>query len=131
MYSDLNISVLIGKTIISIVNKDNQVLEFKTNDGETYVMFDEEQSYGNESRAYLEDIAGDLSDLLHKPILVAEERKNHDAPKVKNSDGEVDDWYKTLWTFYELATIKGSVTLRWYSTSSPYYAAAVNFRKIK
>lgn len=128
MKKECSISELLGKTLVSIENKDNKYLEFKTTDGETFAMFDENSSFGNDSGAELEDISGFLNDLLNHPILVAEERSS-DAPSLKKENGEVDDWYTTIWTFYELATIKGSVTLRWYCVASPYYAAKVNFLK--
>lgn len=94
-------------------------------------MYNKEGSYGNDAYAELEDISGSLNDLLHNPILVAEERTNKTAPKHKNDEGQDDDWYKTQWTFYELATIKGSVTLRWYCYASPYYSESVEFLQLK
>jgi len=126
MKKELKISELLGKTLVSIENKDNRQLKFTTSEGEEFLMFDENSSYGNDSYADIEDIAGSLSDLLNNPILVAEERTS----KAPSKDKEYSDWYTNCWTFYELATIKGSVTIRWYCSASPHYSAQVDFIRL-
>ena len=68
---------------------------------------------------FLEDITGDLNDLVGVPLLLAEER---------SEDGKCE--YGTcLWTFYEFRTVKGSVTVRWFGESNGYYSESVDFRK--
>jgi hypothetical protein len=64
---------------------------------------------------YIEDICGDLQDLLNNPILLAEK-------VYKENDEETESW-----TFYKLSTIKGSVSIRWYGSTSSEYSIAVNF----
>lgn len=62
---------------------------------------------------WIEDICGDLQDLVGEPLRMAEERSddNHaDEPM----DGGLA-WQ--TWTFYRLATIKGYVTIRWLGVS--------------
>ena len=109
------LSNLVGKTLIKIENLGNE-LRFHTSDAEVYMMLHNQDCCED---VYIEDIVGDLDDLLNSPILYAEERTNHD------SDYEGDG--SAMWTFYEFATNKGSVTIRWYGTSNGYYSVGVDF----
>lgn len=68
----------------------------------------------------VDDVIGDIADLVGEIVLVAEERINPDNAPIR----EDDDSY--TWTFYELATIKGSVTIRWYGSSNGYYSESVD-----
>jgi len=80
----------------------------------------------------LEDICGDIEDLIGTPILLAEEVINSDDDGLDRLDRKEgthinDSW---TWSFYKLSTIKGSVTLRWYGTSNGYYSETVDFVEI-
>ena len=63
----------------------------------------------------LEDVCGDLSDLVGTPILLAEEVYGDWGPLAKNAESYT-------WVFYKLSTIKGDVTLRWYGESNGNYS---------
>lgn len=69
-----------------------------------------------------------LEDLIGSPILLAEEATNSDADPEGVTPPEYRDESFT-WTFYKLATIKGSVTIRWYGSSNGCYSEGVDFEK--
>jgi len=74
---------------------------------------------------YIESIVGDLDDLVGAPILRASEDTNQECDR----EIRVQDDSHT-WTFYNLAIIKGHVTIRWYGTSNGYYSEEVDFVEI-
>lgn len=66
---------------------------------------------------YLNDIDGDLSDIVGEKILDAEER---------TEERTIDYRERERWTFYHIRTAKGCVVLRWYGSSNGYYSEAVD-----
>lgn len=72
----------------------------------------------------IEDISGDLDDLVGTPLLLVEEVNNYEPDDVVCSD---PDWHESeTWTYYRFRTIKGSVDIRWYGTSNGYYSESVD-----
>ena len=116
----VDVSVLKGKTLTKI-NSYYDELYFYTDDGEVYKMYHEQDCC---EKVFLYDICGDIEDILGEPLLMAEEVREEGEPL-----SEYDESY--TWTFYKFATIKGSVTLRWYGTSNGYYSETVDFIKIE
>lgn len=120
-----NVSKLIGKTLSKIDNTYDKII-FHTTDGESYKMYHEQdccESVG------VEDIIGDLNDLIDSPILSASEETNtHDYPVDISKPADPDDSF--TWTFYHLATIKGYVTIRWFGSSNGYYSESVDMVKL-
>lgn len=100
------------------ISDDKTMIHFITESGRYYKMYHQQDCC---EEVYLEDICGDIEDLLGSPILHA----------VESSQEKEEDWEHTTWTFYKLSTIKGSVTLRWYGTSNGYYSESVNFEEVK
>ena len=125
-YSDrVKIDSFIGLTFVEIINRQNQELIFVTDNGVKYKMFHEGDCC---ETVELNDICGDLDDLLNTPILKAEE-----VCSCENPEGiEIPEYQESFtWTFYKLATIKGYVDLRWYGESNGYYSESVEIEKIE
>jgi len=115
----MEVSLLIGKTLSSAkMNEDKDEIIFTTTEGENYKMYHSQDCCES---VLVEDIAGDLSNLIDTPILVANEISN---------TGDAGGYDTCTWTFYNFATIKGYVTIRWYGTSNGYYSETVDFEKI-
>lgn len=121
-------SDLTGKTISEIEGgSGGSVLSFHLSDGMEYRMSHEQEC--GESVA-IEDISGDLDDLIGSPVLNAEESSNSDVNPEgsgKQPDHEGDSF---TWTFYRIATIRGSVVIRWYGTSNGHYSERVDFTEV-
>jgi len=115
-YCDVN--VLTGKTLESLVDEGNELI-FKTTDGETYRMYHEQDCCES---VVLEDVVGDLQDLVGSVILVAEEVEGE-------SPADFEAYESYTWTFYKFATRKGYVDLRWLGESNGYYSESVSFIK--
>jgi len=126
-YDYVNISELVGKTLTAIETDDYEFILFKCEDGSEYKMFHSQDCCESVT---IEDIIGEFDDLIGNPILIAEERYGEPPERVPDENGYVYTPESETWTFYELATVKGSVTIRWYGTSNGYYSEEVNFAKV-
>lgn len=118
---------LLGKVLVSItVSDDKERVEFETADGDRFMMYHSQDCCEHVS---IEDISGDLNDLIGNPLLVAEESTSEEDPEGVNIEDSA--WRDSFtWTFYKLATIKGSVDIRWYGESNGFYSEGVDFEKI-
>lgn len=71
----------------------------------------------------VDDICGDVSDLVGAIVIHFEERTNsgdedsHDKPS--------EDAESFTWTFYDIQTTKGSVNIKWLGESNGYYSESV------
>lgn len=120
MYEYVEFNNLIGKGLNKIeINKQMDEIIFHCEDESKYKMYHVQDCCESVT---IEDICGDINDLIGSPIVVAEESTNNENPK---------EWAESFtWTFYKLATAKGYVTIRWYGESNGYYSESVNFEKI-
>lgn len=121
---DIDISVLKGKVITEIegLKKDENEVYIKTSDGSVYKMYHEQDCCES---VWIEDVCGDIEDLIGSPILIADECSNDDDFRLPESDESY------TWTFYKFATAKGYVDIRWYGTSNGYYSESVDFKQLK
>ena len=120
-YGHKSIQELLNKTITEIKPSDEQII-FTLSDGSKYKMYHEQDCCES---VWLEDTVGEYSDLLNSPILRAEEVHSDDKPPTTQYLDE-----SSTWTYYTLATIKGTVVLRWFGTSNGYYSESVDFKLI-
>jgi len=121
-------SQLKGKTLLSIECSEYQLV-FYCDTGEVFEMQHEQDCCES---VYIEDINGDLDDLIGTPILRAEENSNYQPTSIQDvkKTEDAQSYGSCTWTFYKLATIKGYVDIRWFGVSNGYYSEGVDFTKI-
>jgi hypothetical protein len=117
-----NVDVLKGKTLSKVSGTvgDGEIT-FVTTDGDRYRMYHEQDCCESVS---VEDIVGDLQDLVGSEILVAEEVDGE-------SPVDFEAYESHTWTFYKFATHKGYVDIRWLGSSNGYYSESVSFVKVQ
>ena len=115
----LDISILRRKTLKSIdVDQVRDEILFTTTKGEKYIMCHIQDCCEDVT---IEDITGDLDNLIGTPILYAKEISDEDPNAVPSG----------TYTFYKLATVKGWVDIRWYGESNGYYSESVDFARVR
>lgn len=118
-----SIEELVGRTLTEIDKKDDEII-FTCDDGARYKMYHSQDCCEN---VMFEDVIGDLGDLIGSTILSASEDSSEDTPEDISRDYEPES---QTWTFYNLSTIKGHVTIRWYGESNGCYSEGVDFVKL-
>ena len=116
-----------GQTLKSVdVNDEKDLMTFTLENGDKYALYHSQDCCESVS---IEDIVGDLQDLVGVPLLMADEASSTERPEGVAELEYHDD--SETWTFYKLATIKGYVTIRWYGSSNGYYSESVDFGKVR
>ena len=114
---------LLGKTLTAIKVELDEII-FTRDDGQRLRMYHPQDCCED---VRVEEVIGDINDLIGSTLLMAEEVKSEDEtppgipPKPLKNKGAT-----FTWTFYKFATIKGYVTIRWYGTSNGYYSEEVD-----
>lgn len=110
------LAALIGRTAVAVsgsVGDDVFRIEFECG---TVVQLVHHQSCCESVE--INDISGDVADLIGAPLVMSEEVTNQPDPYVPGES--------YTWTFYRFATVKGYVTLRWLGQSNGYYSESVS-----
>lgn len=115
-----SISLLLGCTLINVdgLHVGSEYVTLLSDCGGRWHMYHSQDCCESVS---IEDVVGDVEDLLGSPILLAEERKQE-----TNGDDDL-----CMWTFYTIATIKGTVDIRWMGTSNGYYSVGVSVEEMQ
>ncbi len=103
----------------TLVRATNDTVTFE-NDKVRYTLYHQDDCC--ESVYVVEDIIGDLEDLENLPLLISREDTNAEDPGTCQGESYT-------WTFYNFATYKGYVTIRFLGESNGYYSEEVYCRK--
>ena len=115
----VDMSELIGHTVREIKGGvGDEELIFVVENGDRFVMGHMQTCC---EEVTVEDICGDLSNLIGLPILMSEMVSDTESRTEKDKKAE-----RFLWTFCKVGTNRGCVTLRWYGESNGYYSVTVD-----
>ena len=107
---------MVGKTFTRVyggVGDGEMVFE---NDTERYVFTHDQDCCESVD---INDVVGDLEDLVGEPLLMAEEVSGYIGPEPEHADSYT-------YTFYKFATRRGYVDVRWLGESNGYYSESVD-----
>jgi hypothetical protein len=109
-------ALMLGKTFVRVTGSvDGDEMLFETATGERF-MFAHQQDCCETVR--INDIVGDLQDLVGEPLLISEEVKGATEP-------DEEHYESYTYTFYKFATRRGYVDVRWLGESNGYYSESV------
>lgn len=118
---------LVGHVFVKVTGKaGDETMQFVREDGAIFEFYHQQDCCEMVS---IDDVCGDLSDLVGSTILIAEAVSN--APFTEDMRKKSDKEESFTWTFYKFATAKGHVTVRWFGVSNGYYSEHVDFRQVK
>ena len=117
---------LIGKTLTKVEKIYGDGIIFTCEDGNKYKMYHAQDCCEDVN---IEDIVGDLQDLVGSPILKSEEISNYEPSSDEDikATKEAEECGSCTWTYYSFATIKGYVDIRWFGVSNGFYSESVDF----
>ncbi len=104
---------MLGLTMASVITFGDEMI-FTAETGETFKFLHNQDCCES---VYIDHQDGELSDLVGSPIVQAEEVSSDDTGFVDPDDRDAN------WTFYNFATVKGSVQIRWIGISENYSTA--------
>jgi hypothetical protein len=114
----MQFSDLRGSTLTDVQDRGSEIV-FTLDNGKKYQLFHQQDCCESVT---VEDISGDLKDLIGSPLTMAEETFSSENGK-PNAES-------FTWTYYKLATVQGYVTIRWYGSSNGYYSERVDFCEV-
>ena len=107
---------MLGKTFVQVTGSvGGDEMLFETADGERFLFAHQQDCCESVD---INDIVGDLQDLVGAPMLVAEEVSGATEP-------DEEHYESYTYTFYKFATRKGYVDVRWLGESNGYYSESV------
>ena len=112
---------MVGKTFTRVyggVGDGEMVFE---NDTERYVFTHDQNCCESVD---INDVVGDLEDLVGEPLLMAEEVSGYIGPEPEYADSYT-------YTFYKFATRRGYVDVRWLGESNGYYSESVDLHYVQ
>tara|TARA_B110000977_G_C11002101_1_gene464242 strand:+ start:828 stop:1256 length:429 start_codon:yes stop_codon:yes gene_type:complete len=112
-----------GRMLSKIVYDDDEI-HFHLTDTHYVNMYHDQDCCES---VYVEDIVGDLDDLIGTTLLLVEEVNNYETDDVASYESADDS---ETWTYYRFSTEKGDVSIRWYGSSNGYYSESVDIEII-
>lgn len=110
------LALMKGKTFVAVTGSvGSDEMLFETANGERFLFAHQQDCCESVD---INDIVGDLQDLVGSPLLIAEEVSGATEP-------DEEHYESYTYTFYKFATRKGYVDVRWLGESNGYYSESV------